>query len=102
MECTSFPLQHARGSPRLLVGDEGCYLIDDTGRRNLDLLSGLLAAQMAATVMVSSDQRVREELGSTSRPAAHVLFDSARWFVDHGCVVPKRVAKLSWSPPVGA
>ena len=62
----------------------------------------LEAAQMAATAMVFSDQRAREELGYTARPAALALYDSARWFVDHGYVAQKRVAKLSWNPPVGA
>ena len=57
---------------------------------------------MAATAMVFSDQRAREELGYTARPAALALYDSARWFVDHGYVAQKRVAKLSWNPPVGA
>ncbi len=57
------------------------------------------AARMAATVMTFDDARAREELGYRSRPAAHALYDSARWFVENGYVAPKRVAKLSWSAP---
>lgn len=59
----------------------------------------LEAAQMAATAMVFDDARARAELGYTSRPASHALYDSARWFVDHGYVPPSRVAALRWSPP---
>lgn len=59
------------------------------------------AAQMAASVMTFDDARAREELGYTSRPAAVALYDSARWFVEHGYVVPERAARIGWRPPAG-
>lgn len=59
----------------------------------------LEAAQMATTRMTFDDTRAREELGYHSRPAAVALFESARWFVDHGYVTPARAAKIEWRPP---
>ena len=57
------------------------------------------AAQMATTAMTFDDTRAREELGYSSRPAAHALYDSARWFVQHGYVRTDRVAQLRWNQP---
>jgi hypothetical protein len=56
---------------------------------------------MASTTMTFDDARARDEIGYTSRPAAHALFDSAQWFVEHGYVSAERVAKISWHPPIG-
>jgi hypothetical protein len=54
---------------------------------------------MASTTMTFDDTRARHDLGYTSRPAVHALYDSARWFVDSGYVSAQRVAQLRWSPP---
>lgn len=59
----------------------------------------LEAAQMATTVMTFDDSRARSELGYRSRPADLALYDSAKWFVEHGYVNADRAAKLLWSPP---
>lgn len=59
------------------------------------------AAQMAATHMIFDDQRARDELGYRSRPAVNALYDSARWFADHGYVTAARAARLRWRPPDG-
>ncbi len=59
----------------------------------------LEAAQMASTTMTFDDSRAREELGYVSRPPVHALYDSARWFVEHGYVDPKRVEMIRWNPP---
>ncbi|HEV3186558.1 MAG TPA: NAD-dependent epimerase/dehydratase family protein [Acidimicrobiales bacterium] len=62
----------------------------------------LEAAMMATTTMTFDDSRARSELGYRSRPAIVALYDSARWFVDHGYVDPARVALLKWSEPRGS
>jgi hypothetical protein len=49
--------------------------------------------------MTFDDTRAREELGYQSRPAALALYESARWFVDHGYVNAERLAQIHWSPP---
>jgi hypothetical protein len=59
----------------------------------------LEAAQMATTTMTFDDSRARSELGYHSRPAALALYESARWFVEHGYVNADRVAALHWNPP---
>jgi dihydroflavonol-4-reductase len=59
----------------------------------------LEAAQMAQTSMTFDDARAREELGYRSRPAAHALYESARWFFDNDYVNAERAAQLRWSPP---
>lgn len=59
----------------------------------------LEAAQMASTMMTFDDSRARAEIGYTSRPAAHALYDSARWFVDRGYVSASRSAVVRWSAP---
>jgi dihydroflavonol-4-reductase len=59
----------------------------------------LEAAQMATTTMTFDDSRARAELGYSSRPAAQALYESARWFVDHGYVDADRMAQLRWNPP---
>jgi dihydroflavonol-4-reductase len=57
------------------------------------------AAQMASTTMTFDDSRARAELGYRSRPAAAALYESARWFADHGYVSAERLAQLRWNPP---
>jgi dihydroflavonol-4-reductase len=59
----------------------------------------LEAAQMGTTTMTFDDARAREELGYHSRPAAHALYESSRWFVEHGYVNADRVAEIHWSEP---
>ena len=59
----------------------------------------LEAAHMATTTMTFDDSRSRDELGYSSRAPIFALYDSARWFVDHGYVTPARVAKIRWNPP---
>ena len=61
----------------------------------------LEAAKMAATTMNFDDARAREELGYTTRPAAEALYDSARWFVEHGYVRAERAARIRWNAPGG-
>ncbi|HVB70795.1 MAG TPA: NAD-dependent epimerase/dehydratase family protein [Acidimicrobiales bacterium] len=59
----------------------------------------LEAAHMASTTMTFDDTRARQDLGYTSRPADHALYDSARWFAENGYVSAQRIAKLRWNPP---
>ena len=59
----------------------------------------LEAAQMASTTMTFDDARARSEIGYSSRPASHALYDSARWFVEHDYVNPERVRSITWHPP---
>jgi len=59
----------------------------------------LEAALMASTTMTFDDSRARDELGYRSRPAAWALYDSARWFVEHGYVKAERVALVRWRAP---
>ncbi|MFZ1063145.1 MAG: NAD-dependent epimerase/dehydratase family protein [Acidimicrobiales bacterium] len=59
----------------------------------------LEAAQMASTTMTFDDTRARSELGYRSRSAELALYESARWFVEHGYVKPERVNQLHWRPP---
>jgi hypothetical protein len=54
---------------------------------------------MASTTMTFDDVRARTELGYRSRKAALALYESARWFVEHGYVNPERVAQIHWNPP---
>jgi dihydroflavonol-4-reductase len=57
----------------------------------------LEAARMATTRMAFDDARARTELGYAPRPAAEAIEDSARWFVDNGCVTPRRMKKIVWA-----
>jgi dihydroflavonol-4-reductase len=59
----------------------------------------LEAAQMASTTMTFDDLIARSEIGYSSRPASHALFDSAQWFVQNGYVTSERVQMISWHPP---
>jgi dihydroflavonol-4-reductase len=59
----------------------------------------LEAAQMASTTMTFDDAKARREIGYTSRPAAAALYESARWFVQHGYVDDDRVQLISWHAP---
>jgi dihydroflavonol-4-reductase len=44
-----------------------------------------------------SDERARRELGYSTRPAAEALERAARWYVEHGHVPPRRVARIRWA-----
>ncbi len=57
----------------------------------------LEGARMSTTHMSFSDQRARDELGYSSRPAAEALARAARWFVEAGYVRPERAARMTWS-----
>ena len=59
----------------------------------------LEAAQMASTTMTFDDARARSEIGYSSRPASHALFDSAKWFVEHDYVNAERLRLINWHPP---
>jgi dihydroflavonol-4-reductase len=59
----------------------------------------LEAAQMASTTMTFDDARARSEIGYSSRPASHSLFDSAKWFVEHDYVSNERLRLINWHPP---
>jgi dihydroflavonol-4-reductase len=54
----------------------------------------LEAARMSTTNMMFSDQRARQELGYSPRPADEAIADSARWFVENGYVKAKRAARI--------
>ena len=58
----------------------------------------LESARMSTTNMMFSDQRAREELGYSPRPASEALADSARWFAENGYVTPKRLSRISLRP----
>ena len=51
--------------------------------------------------MTFDDSRSRAEIGYSSRPASQALFDSAKWFVEHGYVSADRARLISWHPPLG-
>jgi len=59
----------------------------------------LEAAQMASTTMTFDDAKARREIGYTSRPATEALYESARWFVEHGYVDAERAKLISWHRP---
>ena len=55
----------------------------------------LEAARMSTTNMMFDDHRARAELGHSPRPASEAIADSARWFADHGYVIPKRLHRIT-------
>jgi dihydroflavonol-4-reductase len=55
----------------------------------------LESARMSTTNMMFSDQRAREELGYSPRPASEAIADSARWFAENGYVTPKRLSRIT-------
>ena len=59
----------------------------------------LEAARMSTTNMLFNDQRARDELGHSPRPASEAFVDSARWFVENGYVSPKRAARIRFPSP---
>lgn len=59
----------------------------------------LESARMSTTNMMFSDQRARDELGHSPRPASEALIDSARWFVENGYVNEKRGQRIRFSTP---
>jgi dihydroflavonol-4-reductase len=62
----------------------------------------LEAARMSTTHMIYDDRRARDELGYRSRPPALAIWDSARWFIEHGYVADGRRARITLTPPVWA
>jgi dihydroflavonol-4-reductase len=58
----------------------------------------LESARMSTTNMMFNDQRARDELGHSPRPATEALFDSARWFVENGYVNGTRARRIRFSP----
>ena len=62
----------------------------------------LEAARMSTTNMLFNDQRARDELGHSPRPASEAFVDSARWFVENGYVSPKRAARIRFPSPAEA
>jgi dihydroflavonol-4-reductase len=63
------------------------------------LVAGYASQVIEGTTMTFDDARARTELGYRSRKAALALYESARWFVEHGYVIPERVAQIHWNPP---
>ena len=55
----------------------------------------LEAARMSTTNMMFSDQRARDELGYSPRPASEAIADSVRWFVKGGYVSTKRLNRIT-------
>jgi dihydroflavonol-4-reductase len=60
--------------------------------------AALEAARMSTTNMMFDDSRARHELGYAPRPTSAAIADSARWFADHGYVVPKRLSRMEIVP----
>jgi dihydroflavonol-4-reductase len=56
--------------------------------------AALEAARMSTTNMMFSDQRARQELDYSPRPASEAMADSARWFAENGYVKPKRLRRM--------
>jgi dihydroflavonol-4-reductase len=81
----------------LIAGHLSSFIEGDVLRREPRV--PLEAAQMASTTMTFDDAKARREIGYTSRPAAEALYESARWFVEHGYVDEDRAKLISWSPP---
>jgi dihydroflavonol-4-reductase len=81
----------------LIAGHLSSFIEGDLLRREPRV--PLEAAQMASTTMTFDDEKARREIGYTSRPAADALYESARWFVEHGYVDDDRVKLISWHSP---
>jgi dihydroflavonol-4-reductase len=82
----------------MIAGYVSSFIEGDVLRREPRV--SLEAAQMASTTMTFDDSRARTEIGYSSRPASFALFDSAKWFVEHGYVKDERVSAISWDPPL--
>jgi dihydroflavonol-4-reductase len=63
--------------------------------------AALEAARMSTTNMMFSDQRARDELGYSPRPATMAIADSARWFVENGYVNAKRAGRIRFAAVAG-
>jgi dihydroflavonol-4-reductase len=95
-DCTGLPMPRVE-VPRGLVVAAGVAS---------DLIEGRLfrreprvpleAARMATTRMVYSDERARQEIGHTSRPARDAIKESAYWFVSNGYVSASRRNAIRW------
>jgi dihydroflavonol-4-reductase len=83
----------------LIAGHLSSFIEGDVLRREPRV--PLEAAQMASTTMTFDDAKARREIGYTSRPAAQALYESARWFVEHGYVDVDRTKLIAWRPPSG-
>jgi dihydroflavonol-4-reductase len=57
----------------------------------------LEAARMSTSQMAFDVSRAKDELGYTPRPATEALEASARWFVDNGRVIERRLRKIHWA-----
>jgi dihydroflavonol-4-reductase len=56
--------------------------------------AALEAARMSTTNMMFNDQRARQELGYSPRPATEAMADAARWFAENGYIKPKRLRRM--------
>jgi dihydroflavonol-4-reductase len=83
----------------MVAGRISQFIEGDILRR--EPMVSLEAAQMATTTMTFDDSRARRDLGYSSRPAVEALYDSARWFVEHGYVDAARTSLLNWHSPTG-
>jgi dihydroflavonol-4-reductase len=56
----------------------------------------LEAARMSTSQMAFDVSRAKDELGYAPRPALEALEASARWFVDSGMVIERRLRRITW------
>jgi dihydroflavonol-4-reductase len=95
--CTDLPtprIQVPRGAA-LAVGALSQLVEGRLLRREPNV--ALESARMSTTNMMYNDQRARNELGHSPRPASEALIDSARWFVENGYVNHKRAQRVRFS-----
>jgi dihydroflavonol-4-reductase len=92
--CTNLPAPNMQ-VPRFLALGVGALsqLVEGRVLRREPSVA-LEAARMSTTNMMFSDQRARNELGYSPRPATKALFDSAQWFVENGYVIEKRLHRI--------
>ena len=93
-DCTNLPAP-TRQVPRAVALGVGALsqLIEGRLLRREPSVA-LEAARMSTTNMMFNDQRARDELGHSPRPASEAFVDSARWFVENGYVSTKRAARI--------
>jgi dihydroflavonol-4-reductase len=95
--CTDLPtprIQVPRGAA-LAVGALSQLVEGRLLRREPNV--ALESARMSTTNMMFNDQRARDELGHSPRPATEALIDSARWFVENGYVNHTRAQRIHFS-----